>query len=157
MRLEDIKSPALRASIRAKLESVRKPTVLISHSSAALVPPKDKNASGSPLEALFLDLWTECGGQTLEREICLVPGRMFRCDFYHEESRIVIEIEGLKDHASIKGWNRDAEKYLTLTLLGFTVIRLSRALITEETIKKVIAYVKKHSMRQGKLSQLRPE
>lgn len=122
---------------------------------AALFLPKNKNGTASPLEASFLRLWIECNGPELEREKHLVPGRLWRCDFYHEASKIVVELEGYgKGHTNLASFRKDAAKYLTLTLMGFTVIRLTSDLVEPETVKKVISYVRKHSLPQGKKVRL---
>lgn len=114
-------------------------------------PPISQDGVQSELERLFTSLWTHIApGISLESEKHLVPGKLWRVDFYHDPSRVVIEIEGFRDHTSKKGFNRDAEKYLTLTFMGFTVVRLTRQLLTEESINKVISIIKSKIPAQGK-------
>lgn len=102
---------------------------------------KESLTTESPLEAMFLDYWTKAGGPSLEREVCLVPGRKFRCDFFHRQSLTAIEIQGYRDHTSRNGFARDNEKHLLLYLLGYRVLTLDRNSIADENIRKVIARV----------------
>ncbi len=97
----------------------------------------------SPLEASMLALWMAAGGPPLEREVGLIPGRMFRVDFLHRASKTVIECEGYGiGHFGKAGFKKDADKYFALSVdLGYTVIRLTKSLITDENIRKVISLV----------------
>lgn len=105
--------------------------------------PQSKDES--PLEALFLSLWTRAGGPPLERESGLIPGRMFRVDFVHRPSKRVIEIEGYGiGHFGKAGFKKDAEKYFALDIdLDYRITRLTKHLITEENVKKIIAVIEK--------------
>lgn len=143
IRLEDIKNPKLRAEIRASMEGLKYNSAQAS-TLAKVLNKAFKNDSASPLESSFLDCWIRCGGQTLEREVPLVPGRLWRCDFFHEGSKVAIELEGFgKGHTNLTSFRKDAEKYLALTLMGYTVLRITRHLVTEETIKKIIGFINK--------------
>lgn len=93
----------------------------------------------SPLETRFLSLWESASGPELNSQVALVPGRLFRCDFLHADSRTVIEIQGYRDHSSRKGFARDNEKHLLLFLRGYTVLTLDRAQITAENVEKIVA------------------
>lgn len=97
-----------------------------------------KDRGESPLEAKFDELWRECNGPLLEREAALIPGRLFRVDFLHKESKTVIEIQGFKDHTSRKGFSRDNEKFLLHFFYGYRILALDRHLISKENIKKII-------------------
>ena len=154
MKLSDIKDPAQRAMF-AKAAGLACPGILpmkpgvmkqtppgswIENAtpSMKLLAPKE-----SPLERLFLELWEKCGGVELEREVELVQGYKFRCDFVHELSKLVIEIQGARDHTSIKGFHRDNFKHLELAKLGYRVITLDRKLINETNIKFLVGMVAK--------------
>ncbi len=117
-------------------------------------PPVVKKSltTESPLEAQFLSLWTAADGPALEREVPLIPGRLFRVDFLHRASKTVIEIEGYgPGHASKKSFKKDGDKYFMLDLdLGYHVIRLTKSLITEENVRKVIAMVTKNLLASGR-------
>lgn len=92
----------------------------------------------SPLERLFLELWTHCKGTALEREVCLVPDREWRCDFVHERSKVCVELQGFADHASKKGFRRDNEKHWALAKLGYRVITWDRKLVNESNVRELI-------------------
>ncbi len=101
----------------------------------------------SVLEARFLDLWTSLHGPELEQEFRFFPSRRWRADFAHVDSRTLIEIEGgiwsRGRHITPKGFQADAEKYLTATLNGWSVLRLTHAQLTKETILSIIGYVRR--------------
>jgi hypothetical protein len=95
----------------------------------------------SPLEAKFLMWWTACDGPELRREAAVIPGRLFRIDFLHESSKTAIELQGFRDHTSRKGFARDIDKFFMLQVdLGYTVVCLNRAMVTEENIWKLIRF-----------------
>ena len=97
---------------------------------------------GSPLEARFVELWAECKGPELRREAHLIPGRMFRVDFLHEATKTVIEIQGLRDHASAKGFARDIDKFFMLQIdLGYLVVCFNRKMLMKENVMKLIVYI----------------
>lgn len=96
----------------------------------------------SPLESKFLDLWTQAGGPDLVSEAPLIPGRLYRVDFFHPASKTCFELNGYRDHASRKGFARDNEKHLLLYLHGYQVVTLDRAQITAENIAKIIERLK---------------
>lgn len=102
--------------------------------------------SKSTLEDRFHLLWKAARGPALEREYRFWPGRRWRADFAHPASRTLIEIEGgvwcHGRHTSPKGFMADAEKYLTATLGGWSVLRLTAPMLNAETVKAVIAYVR---------------
>lgn len=108
--------------------------------------PVPNPRSESPLEALFLELWTGANGPELVREARLIEGRRFRCDFVHETSKTVIECEGYGiGHFGRDGFNKDAEKYLLLLFLGYTVVRLTKPLIIQENVGKLIDFIHRSS------------
>jgi len=133
IKLQDISDPKLRQRIREASEGPVK--------TVAGIPVTKKE---SPLEEGFLELWTRCGGPKLEREVGLIPGRLFRCDFVHRPSKTVIECEGYGiGHFGKAAFKKDADKYFILTVeLGYTVIRLTKSLITEERVKQLVEWVR---------------
>lgn len=60
--------------------------------------------------------------------------RDFRCDFAWPVPRLIVEVEGGTytggRHVTGKGFERDAEKYARLTLDGWTVLRVTRLMVT---------------------------
>lgn len=99
----------------------------------------------SVLEKRFADLWDILSGPELVREFRFHKGRQWKADFAHLGSRVLIEIEGgvwsRGRHVSPKGFLRDAEKYLTATLDGWTVIRLTSEQLTVDIARQIIEYV----------------
>ncbi len=100
------------------------------------------------LEARFMTLWDVLGGSELVREHRFAPPRRWRADFASLETRVLIEIEGgvwqgnKGRHTNPVGFMKDAEKYLTATLEGWTVLRLTVNQLNEETIAKIVQYVR---------------
>lgn len=110
------------------------------HKTLGLVEPNPAKSTAfdqSPLEARFLALWEQAGGPPLLSEVRLIPDRKFRCDFLHEPTKSVFEIQGFKDHTSAKGFKRDNEKHLLLFLNGYQVVTLDRAQITLKNIELI--------------------
>lgn len=103
----------------------------------------------SVLEKRFADLWDILSGPELVREYRFHQGRRWKADFAQLESRVLIEIEGgvwsRGRHVSPKGFMRDAEKYLTATLEGWTVIRLTSEQLTVSIVRQIIDYVLKRT------------
>lgn len=104
-----------------------------------------KTAQTSPLEEIFIDLWTKCDGPLLKREVFIVPGKRWRVDFAHCKSKTAIEIEGgvymMGRHQRPAGFSEDCKKYLAITLLGWRVIRLTGSQLSEETIRSIIEFI----------------
>jgi very-short-patch-repair endonuclease len=68
------------------------------------------------------------------REVELIAGRHFRFDFYFEEHRLAVEIEGgtafgLSRHSRGSGFERDARKYNAAALAGIKVLRFTTAMV----------------------------
>ncbi len=110
------------------------------------MPAAIKQPKTSSLEARFLLLWKALHGPELEREYRFHPKRRWRADFAHLESRVLIEIEGgvwtRGRHVTPRGFQSDAEKYLTATLNGWSVLRLTDAQLTTEIMIDIIGYVR---------------
>lgn len=109
------------------------------------VPPKAKQKT-SVLEERFARMWDALGGPVLRREYKFMPSRRWRADFAWEDAHLLIEIEGGVwsggRHLTPRGFLNDAEKYLTATLLGWTVIRLTAPQINPATIKQILDYAR---------------
>lgn len=109
------------------------------------VAPKTKQST-SELEERFARLWDALGGPVLKRELQFSPPRRWRADFAWEEARLLIEIEGgvwnRGRHLTPRGFLSDAEKYLTATLMGWTVIRLTAPQLNPATIKQILDYAR---------------
>lgn len=100
----------------------------------------------SALESRFASLWNALGGSELVREFRFDKIRRWRADFASESARLLIEIEGgvwnRGRHLSPRGFLNDAEKYLTATLQGWVVIRLTEPQLTPDTIRQVLEYAR---------------
>ena len=100
----------------------------------------------SSLEERFARLWVAAGGPALVQEFRFEPTRRWRADFAWVDAKILIEIEGgiwnRGRHLTPKGFAADAEKYLTATLNGWSVIRLVDNQLTPEIIKQVLEYAR---------------
>jgi very-short-patch-repair endonuclease len=101
--------------------------------------------AASRLESRFLFLWRVAQGPPLEREVKFHPSRRWRADFAHLESRTLIEIEGGiflaggGRHNRGSGYAKDAEKYLEAALLGWRVLRLTRAQLELDVVERIVA------------------
>lgn len=104
----------------------------------------------SALEQSFALFWKACKGPALIAESRLIPGRKWRCDYVHPESRIVIELEGgvwsNGRHSRGAGFVADCEKYLALTLAGYRVIRLTKEQITVPIIERIVEFMRGKSI-----------
>lgn len=82
-----------------------------------------------------------------EREVCLIPGRKYRFDFWFEKQNIAVEIEGAtrfgkSRHSQGDGFEDDARKYNTAALAGIRVLRFSTAMVlSAEAIDTVRNYI----------------
>ena len=103
----------------------------------------------SHLEENFLIAWNEKYQFIfpLEREIELIPGKKYRFDFVHRESRTAIEIHGgtfskhKYGHATGTGLDRDYAKLNLAALYGYTVFQLSSKMITRQWIDLIARHV----------------
>ena len=84
-----------------------------------------------------------------EREVCLIPGRNWRVDFYLISHDIALEVEGGTEwgrsrHSKGLGFERDARKYNALALAGVKVLRFSTKMVTSgEAIDFVKHYLER--------------
>jgi hypothetical protein len=91
-------------------------------------------ANRTTLESAFEHWWNifaPLGTPDPEREIELVPGRRFRCDFVWKESRVIVEVDG--GQWAYKGGrhntDEDRHKINLLTLQGWRVLRYSGTML----------------------------
>ena len=77
------------------------------------------------------------GIQGFEREYRFAPPRRWRFDFAWTDIRLALEIEGgtwvTGRHNRPVGYAKDLEKYNTATLMGWRVLRVTPALVTDGT------------------------
>ena len=114
---------------------------------------KRKQAKGrrSSLEEQFLKLWNFYNESTpLVEEHVFYPGRRWRADFAHIESKVLIEIEGgiwnQGRHTRGKGYMDDCEKYNSAALAGWLVVRLAgKDMISREWIDRISAAIDSRS------------
>lgn len=99
----------------------------------------------SELERKFSVLWDRIGGPALYQEYRFHPSRKWRFDFTHFPSKVAVEIEGGiwsgGRHTRGYGFENDAEKYLSATLLGWVVFRLTSNLITTNNCQDIISFI----------------
>lgn len=91
--------------------------------------------SSSNLEELFSYYVRIAGLPTPEREIRPIHGRQWRVDFAWPSHRIALEIEGGSwnggRHTRGAGFEQDCEKYNAIALDGWTLIRVTGAMIRD--------------------------
>jgi hypothetical protein len=90
----------------------------------------------STLEREFDYLWEHLYPEIdLECEVKIIPKRLFRFDYVHLESKVVIELNGQiwrkGGHNSGDGLLRDYEKLNLAQSLGYVTFQLSGEMITE--------------------------
>jgi very-short-patch-repair endonuclease len=99
----------------------------------------------SSLELRFWQKWKTMGGPPLERELKLIPGRRFRFDFTHPESRVTIELQGSVfqggRHTRGEGYMSDREKRDLVEDLGFKVYELTGKCVTNAMLSKIMAKI----------------
>lgn len=85
-----------------------------------------------------------------EREVCLIPGRKYRFDFWFPAHRIAVEIEGatrygMSRHSRGDGFENDARKYNAAALAHIRVLRFTTAMVrSAEAIDTL-----KHAIQEG--------
>ena len=86
----------------------------------SMVVPQER----SPAEELFLEEWNKRYPHILwEREYVFAPPRKFRLDFYDPKTMVAVEVDGVADHRSMKGWLRDIEKHNLITTSRIRLFR----------------------------------
>jgi very-short-patch-repair endonuclease len=119
--------------------------IVLDAEKAAGVPRPAKVPRGpNPLEEAFAALWAERGnGLAPEREFkfALAVGRKFRLDFAWPGRLLAVEMEGVKDHASIKGLRRDTVKGNLAVRLGWRVLRYTGRCLKDRPAEVVVEVV----------------
>lgn len=127
--------------------SLDKPQV-VEESKPAKQPKPATKKNSSELERKFMRIWDQLGGPELSTEYRFHQARKWRFDFAHFPSRVAVEIEGGiwsgGRHTRGYGFENDAEKYLSATLLGWVVFRLTGRMITGENLADIIAMIKRY-------------
>lgn len=102
-------------------------------------------ASKSTLEQKFLLNWQKRYPRIpLETEQTFIPGRKFRADFLHRESRVAIECQGAiwspkGGHSGGTGIESDYIKFCHAAAAGWTVFPLSSKMIDDPQYLDMIA------------------
>jgi very-short-patch-repair endonuclease len=78
----------------------------------------------------------------LEIERMLIPGRRYRTDYLHVDSKTVIEVHGgeyqqFSGHSTTKGRSEDAKKQNALVVLGYKPFVLHTSMVNCVEIKKI--------------------
>ena len=107
-----------------------------------------KAKKASALEEKFGRIWKAIGGPELEREVRLIPGRLFRFDFCDRRSLVCIEIHGgcwMRGggrHSRGSGFQLDRFKVSAAQELGYIVYELTSKDITVERLSHILSVVK---------------
>jgi very-short-patch-repair endonuclease len=84
------------------------------------------------------------------REMVLIPGRKWRVDFFFQEQKVAVEIEGgtkygRSRHSKGVGFENDARKYNAIARAGILLLRYSTAMvISGEAIDEVLEVLRDH-------------
>jgi len=86
-------------------------------------------------------MWRALQGPPLEREVKFHPERQWKFDFAHVASRVAIELEGgvwiRGRHTSPAGFIKDCEKYNAAAMLGWTLYRIPRDLLSLSYVEAI--------------------
>lgn len=100
----------------------------------------------SKLESKFTLFWKAMGGPELTPEVRVIPERRWRFDFAHMPTRIAFEVEGGVwtggRHTRGSGYSKDCEKYNEAAMAGWTVFRITGAMITTPNIERLVKHVR---------------
>ena len=90
----------------------------------------------SPLETQFAQQLATAGLPTPVRELAFHTGRGWKFDFAFPEAMVAIEIEGgtwtRGRHVRPKGFEHDCEKYAEAALAGWTLLRVTGAMVRDK-------------------------
>lgn len=96
--------------------------------------------------AEFEQAWQVLGGPQLVREHRFHPTRQWRLDYYHEPSRIAIELEGgiytQGRHVRGRGYVEDCIKYNAALAQGIRVFRIATGMVQPEHLEQIIDAMK---------------
>lgn len=79
-----------------------------------------------------------------EAEVCLIPGRRFRCDLVWRAARLVVEVQGgvwgrRGGHTGGQAQIDDMEKLNLLQLAGFTVLQVTPRQVVNGALTSLLA------------------
>ncbi len=112
------------------------------------VPVYSEFPPAFPQTILFLALVEKYGrffnsGDAIYELKDIIPGRKFEADIALPNFKVVIEMDGWKDHGkSLAGFKRDREKWLLFATHGWLVIPISREQIVKD-LENVIELIDK--------------
>src|SRR6187402_582707 len=91
-----------------------------------------RRSQGNNLTRKFDLLWKSLEGPELVKEFRFHPVRMWRADYCHEGSKVLIELEGgiWVNGAHTRGghYESDCQKYLAAAMLGYAVLRFTSSM-----------------------------
>jgi hypothetical protein len=109
---------------------------LMKRGSASSLVPASTSTTSAALEEFKAWLHAVSPLPVLE-EVEIIPGRKFRADWFIPYLGLVFEYDGVKDHGSIKGSERDAEKSNLAQLNGMLFIRVNSRSIRDGSAYQV--------------------
>ena len=90
----------------------------------------------APVVDRFLELCAVAGLPRPATEVLIVPGRDYRADYCFIQQRVIVEMQGHKDHSSRKGLLRDWDKSNLAQAAGFRYFQFTpKQLASVETIE----------------------
>ncbi len=97
-------------------------------------PRKDGTGYRSSQEESFHKAWEEYGfpGSDLAREYVFSESRNWRFDFAWPSLKVAVEVNGFRDHGTIRGMIRDAEKTRDAIFAGWLVIPFTSGCISSQ-------------------------
>lgn len=163
IRLEDIKSDALRRQIRESMAAgMQKRVQMLAMKPEPETAPRIGRNPESSLETKFAQLWAIAEGPDLEREAVLIKGRKWRTDFFHRPSMTCIEIDGGQwsngRHTRGSGYGKDCEKLFRHAIEGYRTFKLVSSMIKPEIIAELIDFCQRRSLPEKRVKRsLKPE
>ncbi len=102
----------------------------------------------SSLERKFALLWLHGirGSTELVCEHQFYPGRKWRFDFAHPQTKVAIELEGGiwsgGRHTRGKGFTQDCEKYNAAAIQGWRVFRLTSEMVNATELERISSFIR---------------
>jgi very-short-patch-repair endonuclease len=91
-----------------------------------------------------LALHLQANKLSFEREVCLFPARKWKVDFFLRQFNLVVEVEGgtwkIGRHQRPAAFAVDCQKYNTLTVLGYSLLRYTTEQVERGDAIKDIHY-----------------
>jgi len=96
----------------------------------------------SPLETLFANQLATAGLPTPVREFRFSTERGWKIDFAWPDALVAVEIEGgtwtRGRHVRPRGFEADCEKYAELALAGWTLLRVTGAMVRDRRAMRLV-------------------